>query len=531
MRRVLLLSGCLLLTQALHANEMLLVNGRIWTGDPERPEATAMSVRDGRVVAVGDDGAVAATVSGEAIGIDLGGRRVVPGINDAHIHLGASPPSTRLDVPAMEPGGDEVEAALRALPVDDAGWITAEIGARVWLDPDWNRQRLDALQPARPVMLRMFTGHGVILNSAAQQALAIDPDETIPGGWFGRDAASAFDGRLYEYAQWRTEARQPPLPDDAEIAALRGFSDETVRLGITSLQAMVWWPLDRAHALWRQSGARQRLRLIRFPLLDDPGTALQAPDALEHDPLARIHGTKWIIDGTAVDQTAPLRQPYPVAGDAARLNFDRATIEALLREILARDDQPLLHVFGDATADAVLDAMEAIAPAHAWRQRRVRFEHGDALTPDLLQRASAFGIVVVQNPTHLALPDAHPFNALARERGFQPLSDIERAGLALALGSDGPPNPWLNLMLATAPTSRPDQALTREQALRAYTRGSAFAEFAEHEKGRLAAGYVADFAVLSQDVLDEAVPLQALPGTRSLLTVVDGEIVWRDPEF
>jgi predicted amidohydrolase YtcJ len=530
MRPALLLLGCLLACP-LQAAELLLVNGRIWTGDTERPEASAMAVRDGRVVAVGDDGVVATTVSRDATRIDLGGRRVVPGINDAHVHLGASPPSTRLDVPGMEPGGDEVEAALRALPVNGAGWITAEIGTRVWLDPDWHRQRLDTLQPTRPVMLRMFTGHGVILNTAAQRALDIDPEETIPGGWFGRDATGAFNGRLYEYAQWRTDARQPPLPDEAEIAALRGFSDETVQLGITSLQAMVWLPLDRAHALWQQSGARQRLRLIRFPLLDDPGTALQAPDALDHDPLARIHGTKWIIDGTAVDQTAPLRQPYAVTGDAARLNFDRATIVTLLREILARDDQPLLHVFGDATADAVLDAMEAIAPAQTWRQRRVRFEHGDGLTPDLLQRAAGFGIVVVQNPTHLAVPEAHPFTALVRERGFQPLSDIERAGLTLALGSDGPANPWLNLMLATAPTSRPDQALTREQALRAYTSGSAFAEFTEHEKGKLVAGHVADFAVLSQDVLDPQLPAQALPATRSLLTVVDGEIAWRDPDF
>src|SRR5690606_20881481 len=101
----------------------------------------------------------------------------------------------------------------------------------------------------------------------------------------------------------------------------------------------------------------------------------------------------------------------------------------------------------------------------------------------------------------------------------------------LALGSDGPPNPWLNLMFATAPTTRPGQALTREQALRAYTSGSAYAESTEHEKGKLVAGYLADFAVLSQDVLDPELPTQALPGTRSLLTVVDGGIAWRDPEF
>jgi len=91
--------------------------------------------------------------------------------------------------------------------------------------------------------------------------------------------------------------------------------------------------------------------------------------------------------------------------------------------------------------------------------------------------------------------------------------------------------PWLNMMFAVAPASRPEQALTREQALRAYTSGSAYAEFSEHEKGKLARGYLADMAVLSQDVLDDAVPLQALPGTTSLLTMINGEVAWRDPAF
>jgi len=178
-----------------------------------------------------------------------------------------------------------------------------------------------------------------------------------------------------------------------------------------------------------------------------------------------------------------------------------------------------------------MDVMDAIAPAAQWRERRLRFEHGDGLAPDLLPRAAALGIVVVQNPSHFALPEEHPFTALVRERQFSPLSGLLDAGLPLALGSDGPPNPWLNMMFAVTPTTRPDQALSREQALRAYTAGSAFAEFSEHEKGRLMAGQLADFAVLSQDVLDPALPPQALPGTRSLLTVVDGEIAWRDPAF
>ena len=161
-------------------------------------------------------------------------------------------------------------------------------------------------------------------------------------------------------------------------------------------------------------------------------------------------------------------------------------------------------------------------PAAAHRTRR-------GLTPDLVERARAFGVVLVQNPSHFMLPPTE--SAFMQAHALQPLASVLKHGIPLALGSDGPPSPWLNMLFAIAPASRPDQGLTREQALRAYTSGSAFAEFTEQEKGRLAPGDLADLAVLSQDVLDEALPAQALPGTSSLLTMIGGKVAWHDPAF
>ena len=173
--------------------------------------------------------------------------------------------------------------------------------------------------------------------------------------------------------------------------------------------------------------------------------------------------------------------------------------------------------------------MQAVGSPDAWRALRPRIEHGEGLAADQVARARDFGIVLVQNPAHFMLPPTE--TAYMQAHALQPLADVLKGGIALALGSDGPPNPWLNMMFAIAPVSRPDQALSREQVLRAYTSGSAYAEFSEHEKGKLAPGYFADLAVLSQDVLDVALPAQALPATASLLTVVGGEIAWRDPAF
>src|SRR5690606_27659752 len=263
-----LLLACVLLLAALpvSSTDLVLHNGLVWTGDPARPSASALAMEDGRISAVGDDATILALAGPGTQRIDLQGRRTVPDINDAHVHLGAMPPSTELDLPFPEPGGAQVLDALRAQPRDGEGWITGQIGGQAFADPRLDRKQLDAVQPTRPVMLASWTGHGTILNSAAQRALALDLDAPVAGGWYGEDATGELDGRLYEYAQWRLRLLQPPLPDAAVTAALRGYTGRALRYGTTSLQAMAMMPPERFLSLWQGSGAQQRLRLIRLPM-------------------------------------------------------------------------------------------------------------------------------------------------------------------------------------------------------------------------------------------------------------------------
>jgi len=167
-----------------------------------------------------------------------------------------------------------------------------------------------------------------------------------------------------------------------------------------------------------------------------------------------------------------------------------------------------------------------LAPASVWRAKRVRIEHGDGIQPDTAAKVADLGFVVTQNPTHLSLPIAG--ESLAS--GHMLLKSFLAAGIPLALGSDGgqkEQNPFLNLMLATLHTSEPTEALSREAALTAYTAGGAYAEGQEQRKGHIAPGFAADIAVLSQDVL--TIPPPQLPATTSLLTLVDGEVIFEDP--
>ena len=150
--------------------------------------------------------------------------------------------------------------------------------------------------------------------------------------------------------------------------------------------------------------------------------------------------------------------------------------------------------------------------------RRVRIEHGDGLFPDLIPRAKALGVVVVQNPTHFAVVGEDVLKI------GQPVRTLLATGIPVALGSDGPLNPFLNIMLAVTHPHQHSEGITREQAVIAYTRTSAYAEFAEKDKGTLVPGKLADLTVLSQDIF--VVPLPSLPQTKSLLTLVGGQVAY-----
>jgi predicted amidohydrolase YtcJ len=169
--------------------------------------------------------------------------------------------------------------------------------------------------------------------------------------------------------------------------------------------------------------------------------------------------------------------------------------------------------------------MKRTGPDEGWRSKRIRVEHGEGIMPDLLPLAVKLGIVVVQNPSHFSLPEmmAARYGASAK---VQPFRTLALAGIPIAIGSDGPMNPYLNIMFASTHPDNPDEAFTRAQAIEAYTRGSAYAEFAEKEKGSVAVGQLADLEVPSEEIL--TISADRLPGVHSVLTIVGGRVVLDD---
>jgi predicted amidohydrolase YtcJ len=517
--------------QSRDAADLILVNGRVFTADARMPWAEAVAVRGDRIVDVGTNAAVRQRAGSGTRVIDVGGRVVIPGINDAHTHVGARPPGTVLklsDDPTLD---DVIEAVRTAASSTPAGqWIFGTIGARALLDPKATRLVLDEAAPGRLVKLAAWTGHGNILSTAALRTLGIgerDPDP--PFGRYGRLPDGTTSGLLEEYADVRANRRMTALAGrTAAIESLRRLANEAIGYGVTTIQAMgnSLTAADLASEL-PEADTPIRWRVIRFPVAlaekDDPGSYAAVPRA--PSPLVTVTGVKWILDGTPLERLAAMNEPYvDRSGWSGRLNLSSSDIESVLRRALSSTDQLMLHIVGDRGVDELFSTMERLAPPERWARLRVRIEHGEFVSGARIGRARQLGIVVVQNPSHFILAELMRVRlGPHRVESIDAIRSLVAGGVPFALGGDGPLNPYLNMMWAVTHEQHPSEALSREQVITAYTAGSAFAEFAENDKGRIAAGMLADLAVLTQNIF--TVAADRLPATLSALTMINGRIV------
>ncbi len=514
------------------APDLVLFNGKVFTADPGRPWASAVAVRGARIAAVGEDAPVRSLAGPGTVSIDLGGRVLVPGFNDAHGHLGVGFPRLTLPPIAIPGPGPTLAQALDqvagAVAVAAPGEvILAIVGEAVILDPAADRTAIDAVAPDNPVMLLTWSSHSAVVNSAMLALGGVGEEEPDPfGGSYDRfPGTDVVNGVVHEYALFRLiGAVRATVPDAVLRAEFEALTALAARAGVTTVQEMTIG-VSRARSVAILAGAdlAVRVRSMCVPLaLDEPC----APGPVT--PLDRLtwSGIKWLVDGTPIERSAALREPYADHPGTGRINVGGADLRAAVRRSLLHPltGQLLTHAVGDRALDQVLGELDRSAPDLVWRLLRPRIEHGDLLHPEQIAAARRLGAIVVQNPTHLAV-DFEPSLGPVRAAAMQPLRTLLEEGVRLALGSDAAlPNPFLDVFLAVVHPFHPDEALTVEQAVTAYTRGSAYAEHQEWQKGAIRPGYLADLAVLSQDVF--AIPPAAIPATVSVLTLVGGDVVW-----
>jgi len=500
------------------APNLILTGGKVFTSDSAHRWVEAIAIRGERIVAIGTTDEVRRLVGPATREIPLGGRVVIPGVNDAHDHLGDVPLGVDVHTsasPTPDPSTREVLDSVRAVSKRTrAGtWIKVTIGPRALADTAARRVALDCVAPNRPVLLWTWWGHGAVLNTAALRALNIAEDASDPlGGWYERDAGGRITGAMFEYAEWGALRRLYSRGSErALIAGLRAYGDSALRMGVTSVQDMAGYVEPRLTVrAFREAALPQRVRLIRWSIPNATGRndkewALPARVA----PRVVIDGRKWVVDATPIEQNSLMRRPYPGRPTwYGRMNFPIDTVRAMLKDALRPGaPQLILHIVGDSTAALVLDAMEALAPDSVWRARRLRWEHGGGLIGPQVARARRLGVVIGQPRAESA-----------------PLHGWMVAGIPVAYGSDNLRNPFYHMMQAVNKPAATGQAISREEAVEMLTRWPAYAELREREKGTLVPGMLADLAVLSQDVF--TVPAEALPATRSVLTMIGGRVVF-----
>ena len=512
--------------------KLAIVNARVFTGVSAAPWAEALTVVGDRIGVVGTTASVRQLTDTSTRVIDAEGRVVIPGINDAHVHAGAMPPSVTLGGPPaveQDPSLDEILVRLKAAvaKAPKGGWIDGEIGGRVLDDQKATRSTLDAIAPDHPVMLTAWTGHGTLFNTAALRRLQVRDDEPDPpGGFFVRTPGTrTVTGLAHEYAQFIVLRRLSTMPDEeTQAKALRDYAAAAVGVGITSAQVMgVNRPVADLARTAVASDLPIRLRIIDFPTTGMTAWRQPASALVRGSPRVMVSGTKWILDGTPIERLMLLREPYADnPATRGRRNFPPADLSGFLKRALGRREQPMFHAVGDAAIDDVLTALEQ-SGGDAWQPLRPRIEHGDMLEPPQFERAKRLGVTIVQNPSHFMIPAVMAPRVGLRIARMTMMKSMIAAGVPVALGSDGPMNPYLNVMFASINANNPAQAMTREQAITAYTFGSARAEMTENQKGTISPGMLADLAMLSQDIF--TVPPAALPATVSVLTLVGGRVV------
>ena len=533
----------------------IYINGKIVTVDAAFSIAEAFSVRDGRFLDVGSKKDIEASVGPTTKVIDLGGRTVVPGLIDTHAHVEKA---GLRDYTVSFEGAVNIEAALARIATVAArtphgDWIRgqmwhplSQLDERRFL----TRWELDRAAPEHPV--RLPIGHFTLVNSIALKLAGIDRDTPNPeGGSIHRDPANGEpNGVLEESAEDLVEALLPPWPEQIRIAQMKDAMAYFNSFGITSVISAAVNPGDmRLHQVIAGSGqATLRISAMFAPTGElNPTMSLTEWESFFSkigvgsdfgDEWLSFSGVKLQIDGGMTLRTADMRESYP---DQPGYHGVVVIPQDRLNELVAIANRYNwrvgTHAVGDAAIDKILDAYAYADKERSIRDRRFIVIHGSLMQPDQMERARALGVRVDTQSAFLwdKAATIHRYLGQATVNRAVPLrSLIDTMGLDLvAQGTDypiNPLNPFINMSImvtrkdAAGTVYGIEQAITREEALRLYTSAAARYSFSEKITGSIESGKLADFAVLSDDLL--TVPDDALKNIVAVLTVVAGRTVY-----
>ena len=555
---------CLPLTAAEHADR-IFVNGNIWTEDEAHPHAEALAISGDRLLAVGSNAEIRALAVRDTAVLDLHGRLVIPGFQDSHLHF-PGPSVNEVDLV----GADTLQQfqqriagfakSHRMLPwIVGAGW-----GYALFPNQKPDKKYLDSIVSDRPVYVSERDGHMGLANSKALTLAGITGDTPDPpNGRIMRDGTGQPTGELKEAAQELITSHIPPRSDEDRYESLLQHMDEAASYGLTAVQdaalEMRDWPVfERALAAGK---VKLRFRFAPLILPTDGGFPknhkLEKP-LTEADlapyrqlretfrgPLFKFGSIKGFLDGTVDARTAAMFHPY-VGGGTGIPFWEQDDLNQTVALYDQEGFQVMLHAIGDRAINMALNAFEYAQQTNRTSGRRHRIEHVEVPAAADLPRFRQLGVIastqaMFANPDDTTLKNFAAVLGPERAAHADDFKQFDDAGAVQAFGSDWPVFSDQVLPAIYCAVTRmtpqgtpaggwyPGNRISVAAALRHFTRDGAYASFDENVRGTLSPGKLADFVVLSQDLLKIA-PQQILQ-TRVLLTVMGGRDTYRAPDF
>ncbi len=529
--------------------DLILTHAKVVTMDDARPQAEAVAVAGGTILAVGSAEEIERHRGPETRVLDLGGKLVVPGFIEGHGHfLSLGQAKMQLDLTAIRSWDEAVamvaEAAKKAAPGE---WI---LGGG-WHQEKWDRGPepnvegfplhggLSAVSPDNPVFLDHASGHAVFVNAKAMELAGVTaqtPDP--PGGEILHDASGKPTGLFRETAADLVARRTPPSREE-NLQAIELATDECLKKGVTSFQD-AGSPVELVD-LYRGLAEAGKLRLRLWVMYRDSNPKIAeavANGGGYRDQFFYAGGIKHSIDGALGSRGAWLLAPYSDMPASSGLNTTPIPeIEESARLALDHDLQLCVHAIGDRANRETLDLFERSFAAHPERKDlRWRVEHAQHLDPADVPRFAKLGVIASMQAIHCTSDGPWVPARIGEERaaaGAYVWRKLLDSGAVVSNGTDVPvedvdPLPGFHAAVTRKMKDGrafyPDQVMTREEALRSYTRDAAYAAFQETDKGSITAGKLADLTVLSRDLL--TVPEEEIPGTRVVYTILGGKVVY-----
>src|SRR5882724_1733801 len=535
--------------KALPPRTTYYTHGRIYTNDPASPWAEALAISEGRITCVGKMDHVLLDWGGGQEGVEtvnLKGQFVMPGFNDAHVHLGGAA-ADELAVPLTGvPSAEEMQKRVAAAVAQhkEGEWITGGgWDHTLWLEKRFpNRQQLDAVAPKNPVILTHISGHVAVANSLALKSAEIDKNTpNPPGGEIEHEALGEPTGMLKEGAAMSlVRVRIPDPTAEQRRKGIELVLQNVAKNGVTSVQDYSEWADFQVYQELKEAG-KLTVRITEWLPFNLPLNELQNMQAQggTKDPWLKTGALKAFLDGAMGSRTAAMLEPY--SDDPSTSGILTNDPQKLTAMAIQRDKagfQFAFHAIGDRANRIALDVFEAVAKANGPRNRRDRIEHAQVVAPMDFARFAELHIIASMQPSHQTTDMRWAEDRIGRERimGAYAWATMLKNKVPVAFGTDYPVEPISPFrgLYACVTRERPDggpkngwepqEKISLQDCIRAYTSGSAYAQFEEGKKGELKPGEYADFIILSNDLTK--VPPAQFTKTSVLRTVVGGRTVY-----